>query len=130
MRGVKFLCSNCRVNQKDATIYRCFDNNKPHQWIPYRANRPLHHGFVSLKIPLEFKNKMQQTCKNCGRTQRFEFVVSDELWSKATLCKLITNLKKVQPYPYALCIECFLEFANNNNLRGKEIGLSAFYIVI
>lgn len=42
---------------------------------------------------------MHQTCKKCGRVQRFEFAVSDLVWRWVP-----------EEYQYkALCIECFLE---------------------
>lgn len=43
-------------------------------------------------------NNQRQTCKNCGRIQRFEWSVVDTLWEVTT-----------EPGDTVLCIECWLE---------------------
>lgn len=53
-----------------------------------------------------------QTCKQCGRRQRFEFVVSDELWRLGG--------GNLQP----MCIECWLERLDHNCNR---IGISYIF---
>jgi len=49
------------------------------------------------------KENQCQYCKKCGRDQRFEFSICDEIWNK--LPEIWQN--------HILCIECFLEELNN-----------------
>ena len=53
-----------------------------------------------------------QTCKHCGRVQRFEFAVTDDLWMRTT-----------GDYPFALCIECWLAMADEagSSICGSDI---------
>jgi len=51
-----------------------------------------------------------QTCDRCERVQRFEFSVSDDLWS----------LAGCQPHE-VLCIECFCRRLEDSHVRPVEI---------
>ena len=51
-----------------------------------------------------------QSCDSCQRRQRFEFVVTDELWERSGCdpCEV-------------LCIECFLARADSNGVKGCNL---------
>lgn len=57
------------------------------------------------------RSRMHQTCKQCGRLQRFEFSVSDELWARSGCDPTET-----------LCIECWLARAESAGLRSLSLG--------
>ena len=59
------------------------------------------------------KNQQHQTCKTCGRIQRFEFSVSDELWKRSGCAP-----------EKARCIECWLEKLDDSDV--PEISIDDF----
>lgn len=61
---------------------------------------------------------MHQTCKTCGRKQRFEFSVTDELWTRSG------------GTPGAMCVECWLELAELNGLEKIEISEIRFLGIV
>lgn len=78
--------------------------------------------FIRLKFTLKLKeiyhqnNNLEQICKKCSNTTKFDFNVSDELWNRVT-----------NNYNYVLCLNCFVNEASKRNI---ELNINNFRLFI
>lgn len=62
-------------------------------------------------------NKLQQTCKVCGRLDKFDYNVPNHIWRQVVPKKYLNNV---------VCLACFDDFATQNDIDIHD-SLHVFY---
>ncbi len=65
-------------------------------------------------------SEMQQTCKACGRPDKFNFSVRDDIWERVVPEKLRSNV---------VCLSCFDDFAHRRGVNYAGALGERFYFV-